>query len=100
MIQRQRGDRQHADTLFADEKGKLIGAVQCSAIFHHAQMPGGDLVVDPVVEHDDAVGDIFLQAVAREGLAPALGGDDGGYTLVLEPAEEPAQFAAQNGLVG
>jgi hypothetical protein len=32
--------------------------------------------------------------------APAFGGNDGRHALVLEPAEEPAQFGPQNGLVG
>ena len=66
VIQRQRRDGQHADALVADEKGKFVGAVQRAAIFHHAQMPRGNLVIDPVVEQDDAVGDVFLQPVAGQ----------------------------------
>ena len=38
--------------------------------------------------------------MARQLFAPAFGGDDSGHALVLEPAEEPAQFGAQNGFVG
>ncbi len=63
-------------------------------------MPRGNLLIDPVVEQDDAVGHVFLQPVARQLFAPALGGDDGGHAFVLEPAEEPAQLGAQDGFVG
>ncbi len=83
----------------ADQEGKFVGAVQRAAVFDHPQVPRGDLVVDPVVEQDDAVGHVFLQPVAGELLAAALGRDDGGDALVLEPAEEPAQLGAQNGFV-
>ena len=31
----------------ADEKGKFVGAVQRAAVFHHAQMPRGNLIVEP-----------------------------------------------------
>ena len=79
---------------------KFVGAVQRAAIFHHAQMPRGNLLKDPMLEQDHAVGHIFLQPVARELFAPALGGDDGGHAFVLEPAEEPAQLGAQDGFVG
>ena len=73
--------------------------MQRTAVFNDAQMAGGDLVGHPVIEHDDAVGNIFLQPVPGEGFAPAFGRDDGGDSLVLEPAEEPPQFGAQDGLV-
>jgi hypothetical protein len=63
-------------------------------------MPRGNLIIDPMVEHDDAIGHVFLQPVTRQLIAPALGCDDGGHAFVLEPAEEPAQLRAQNGLIG
>ena len=55
---------------------------------------------DPVVQQDDAVGDVFLQAVAGERALAALAGDDGRDALVLEPAEQPAQLGAQDAGVG
>ena len=100
VIERQRRDGQHADTLVADEKGELVGAVHRTAILHHAQVAGGDLVVDPVIEQDDAVGDVFLKAMPGELLAAALGGDDGGDAFFFQPAEKPAQLRAQDGLFG
>ena len=98
--QAERGDRKDAESILADEKRKLVGAVERSAIFHDPQVPRGDLVLDPMVQQDDAVGNVFLQPVARELFAPALGRDDGGHALVLEPAEQPAQLGAQNRLIG
>ena len=100
MIECQRSDGQNTDPIRTDEKGKLVGTVLRTAIFHHPQMPRGNLVVDLVVEQYDAVGDVFLQPVAGELLAPALRRDHGGHAFVLEPAEEPAQFGAQDRLVG
>ena len=99
MIQPQRGDRQHADALLVDQEGIFVGAVGRAAIFHHPQPPGGELVVDAVVQQDDAVGDVFLQAVAGEGPSPLLAGDDGGDALVLEPAEQPPQLGPQDAVL-
>src|ERR1022692_1450451 len=91
VIQPRRRDGQHADALVANEKWKFVGVVQRTAIFHHAQIPRSNLIKDPMVEQDDAVGHVFLQPVARQLFAPALGRDDGGHAFVLEPSEEPAQ---------
>jgi len=100
MGQRQRGDGQHAETVDADEKRELVGAVQSAAVFHHAQVPGGNLVSDAVVEQNDAVGHVFRQPVAGQLPLPALSGDDRRHAFVLEPAKESTQLGAQNGLVG
>ena len=58
------------------------------------------LLGDAMVEQDDAVGDVFLQSLSRERALAALGGDDGGHALILEPAEQAAQFRAEDGGVG
>ena len=80
--------------------GILVGAVGGAAVLDDAQPARGDLLVHAVVEQDHAVGDVLLQAVAGQGALAALAGDDGGDALVLEPAEQPAQLGAQDGLVG
>ena len=49
-----------------DQERELVGAVGRAAILDDAQPPGGDLLVHAVVEHDHAVGDVLLQAVARD----------------------------------
>jgi hypothetical protein len=53
-----------------------------------------------VVEQDHAVGDVLLQALAREGPFAALAGNDGGNALVLQPAEQSPQLRTQQRLVG
>jgi len=53
-----------------------------------------------VVEEDDAVGDILLEAVAGERAVAALGGDDSGEAAVFQPAEKTAQLGAQDRLFG
>ena len=74
--------------------------MQCPAKFHHAQMPRGDLIDDPVVEQDDAIGHILFQPVAGELIASALGRDDGRHAFFLEPAEKPSQLGSKDGLIG
>ena len=80
--------------------GILVGAVDGAAVLDDAQPAGRELLGDAVVEHDDAVGDVLLQALAGERAVAALAGDDGGDALVLEPAEQPPQLRAQDGGVG
>ena len=82
--------------LLVDQERVLVGAVRRAAVLHDAQPARGDLVVDPVVEQDHAVGDVLLEALARELALAALAGDDGGDAAVLEPAEQPAQLGAQD----
>ena len=100
VIQPQRRDGQHSDAVVTDEEGIFIGAMRRAAVFHHPQMPRGNLFIDPMVEHDDTVGHIFLQPMARQVFAPGLGSDERRHAFVFEPAEEPAQLGAQDGLVG
>ena len=94
-----RRNRHHSDALFVDDERVFVGAVGRAAILDDAQAARGKLIVDAVVEQDDAVGDVFLQAVARQCAFAALAGDDGGDAPGLEPLEQPAQFGAQHLLV-
>ena len=100
VLQAQRGDRQDGDAVLVDQEGVLVGAVGGAAVLDDAQPAGRELLGDAVVEHDDAVGDVLLQAVAGERAVAALAGDDRRDPLVLEPAEQPAQLGAQDGGVG
>jgi len=54
----------------------------------------------PVIQDDDAVADVLLQAVAGQVSLSLLAGDDRGDLLVLEPAEEAAEFGPKDRLVG
>ena len=59
-----------------------------------------NLFIDPMVQQDHAIGEVFFEAVAGERAVAALGGDDGGEIAVIQPAEQAAQFRSQNRCVG
>ncbi len=94
------GDRNNREAPLVEQKGIFVGAVDGAAVFDDAQMAGGDLVRNPLVEQDHAVGDILLQPVARQGAVAALAGDDRGDPPLLEPAEEPPQLGTQYADIG
>ena len=78
----------------------LVGAVGRAPVLDDAQAPRGNLMIDSVVEENDAVGDVFLQTEAGEGLFALFAGDDGGDALVFQEAEQAAQLRAQDVLIG
>ena len=49
-----------------------------------------------MVEKDDAVGDVLLEALTRERVDAALAGDDGGDAALLQPGEQTPQLGAQD----
>ena len=95
-----RGDRHHADPLVVDQERIFVRAVGRAAVLDDAQSTGRDLVLDPVVEQDDAVRDIFLDAVPGQLPIAAFAGDDGGDALVLQPGEQPAQLRTKDRRIG
>src|SRR5258706_8044985 len=99
MIQSHRGDWQHRDAILADQERIFIGAMEGAAIFDDAQTARGDLVDDKVIEEDDTISDVFLQAVTGEGAFASFAGDNGSNLFIFEPAEEAAEFSAQDALV-
>lgn len=85
------------------ESGSKTGIRSCHAPcrgIHDAEPPRGELIVDAMIQHDDAVGDVFLDTPARELPFAALGGDDGGQAAIFQPLEEAHQFGAKDRLVG
>ena len=78
----------------------LVGAVGRTPVLDDAQATRGNLMIDSVVEENDAVGDVFLQTEAGEGLFALFAGDDGGDALVFQEAEQAAQLRAQDVLIG
>ena len=56
--------------------------------------------LDAMVEHDDAVGDVLFQSLARQRRFAAFAGDDGRHAFVLQPAKQAAQFGAQDERIG
>ena len=73
----------------------MVGA----AVLDDAQPARRDLVVDAVVEQDHAVRDVLLEPLPGQQALAALAGDDGGHASVLQPAEQPPQFGAQDAVV-
>ena len=63
------------------------------------QPPGGNLLRDPMIQDDDAIGDIFFQSVPGERSVALFPGDDRRHALLLEPTEQPPQFGPQDGRV-
>ena len=59
----------------------------------------GDLVLDSMIQQNHAVGDIFFEAVARQGALATLRGDYGRQVSILEPAEEAAKLRSQDALI-
>ena len=78
VFQAERGDGQNGDPVLVDQERILVGAVRGAAIFDDPQAPGRQIVDDAMIEQDHAVGDIFLDAVARQAALAALGRDHGG----------------------
>src|SRR5262245_21580196 len=99
MVEAEGRDGQDAEAVRADEERILVRAVLRAAVLHDPQMPRGDLIVDPMIEQENAVGDVLLQSVARQGLGAALSRDDRRHALDLQPAEEAAELGAQDRLV-
>ena len=70
-----------------------------ATVLHHAQPAGGNLVNHAVIEQNHTVRHILFQALACQRAVAALGGDDGGHALVLQPVKQPADFRPQHALV-
>ena len=83
-----------------DEKRKLVGAVRRSPVFHDAHAPREDGFRHPVIEQDDAVGNVFFQAVAGQVPSPRSAVMTAVRLSVLQPPEHAPEFAAQNRFVG
>jgi hypothetical protein len=100
VVELQRRERQHVDAVLVDQERVLVGAVRAAAVLDDPQPPRRNLLAHAVIEQDHAVGDVFLEPLARELAFAALAGDDGRHALVLEPAEQAPQLRAQQRLVG
>ena len=52
-----------------------------------------------MVEDDYAIGDIFFKTVARDCALALFASDDGSHAAILQPAKEPTQLRAQDGVI-
>src|ERR1051326_2168913 len=94
VVELQRCERQHVDAILVDEERVLVGAVRAAAVLDDAQAARRHLLAHAVVEQDHAVGDVLLEALARELAFAALAGNDGRDALILQPAEQAPQLRA------
>ena len=99
MLQIDRRHRQHGNAVALNEEGILVGPVRGAAVLDDAQAPRQHRFGDPVVEQDDAVGNVLFQAVAGQRAFSALAGDDGSELSLLEPAEQAPKFGPQDRFV-
>ena len=99
MLQTERGDRQNAETILVNQERIFVGAVRGAAIFDDAQTASGNLIRYPVVEQDDAIGNVFFESMPGERAVAAFGSDHGCHALVFEPAKQAAQFRSQDSLI-
>ena len=67
-------DRPDRDSILLDEKRILVRAVDGAAIFDHPDAAGRHLIDHPMIERDNAIGDVFLQAIASQRAVAALAG--------------------------
>ena len=87
-VKAQGGDGEYGDAVLVDEKGVLVPPMGRAAVFDHPETARRYLVGDPVIEEDHAVRHVLFETVTGEGIHAPLSGNDGGHTLLLEPAEE------------
>jgi len=79
----QRGDGQHRDAVFIDQERIFIRAMSRTAVFYDAESPGGNLLVDPMIQQNDAVGNVFLQALSGQRAVATFARDERRDALVL-----------------
>ena len=100
MAQFQGGDGEHRDAALLDEEGVLVGSMKTAAILHDSQAACGKLVVDTVVQQDDAIRNVLFEPVAAEIAVAAFRRNHGGDAALFKPAKQAAHFGAQNSDVG
>src|ERR1043166_3428234 len=57
-------------------------------------------MLNPMIEKNHAIGNVFFETVARQRALAAFAGDDCGHAFVLEPAEEAAQLRPKHAGIG
>src|ERR1039457_6320770 len=65
-------------------------------VFNDTNSTCGDLFPDPVVQKNDAIGNVLLQAVASKRTLPQLAGNDRRNLLFLKPTEKSFYLQAKD----
>jgi hypothetical protein len=95
----QRSDRKDGEAVVVDQERAFVAAVTGTSILDDPQPPGRNLLRDPMIQNDDAIGDIFFQPMPGERSVAPFPGDNRRHALFLEPLEQPPQFGPQDGRV-
>lgn len=98
-LQAQGRNRRDTETVFVNQKGMLVSGVSRAPVFDNPQTAGGDLIRHPVIEQDDAIGNVLFELLPGQRTFAAFGCDDGGYALVFETGEQAAQFRLKAALI-
>ena len=69
-------DRPDRDAILLNEERILLRAVHAAAIFDNADPAGRHLIDHAMIERDDAIGEVFLQAIASQRAVAAFAGHD------------------------
>src|SRR6202011_1064164 len=93
-------DRPDGNAILFDEKRIFVRAVRAAAILDHADAARCHLVDHAMIERDDAIGDVFFEAEASQRFLAALADYDYCDAFFLEPAKNPAELGADDGLIG
>src|ERR1700742_3469603 len=99
MAKSGRRNWKNANPLVVNQEGILVGTMSRPTIFYDAQPPRNNLVLDSIVQKDDAIGNVFFDTEPGQLAAPSFGRDDCGDALVFEPAEQPTKFCAEDSRV-
>src|ERR1043165_2292090 len=95
-MQARRGDGKNGEALLVDKKGMLVCPGRRAAILDNPQTARGDLLLDAVVEQDDPVSHVLFETIPRQLAFAALASDDRGNSFFFQPAEQAAQFGAND----
>jgi len=78
-----------------DQERILIGAVGSASVLDDSQTARGNLFRYPMVQRDHAIGNIFLQPVARQRVLSRFAGNDSSKPVFFQPLKQPAKFRSQ-----
>ena len=68
--------------------------MRSSTIFDNAQPPCRNLIVDAMIQENDAIGYVFFQTLSGKRAVASLTRADGCYALILQPVKE-APYSAR-----
>ena len=86
--------------MVVDQEWEFVVAVGRSTILQDPHLAGRLLGGDSLIQDDDAICQVFLEAMAGQSLGPSLPRDDRGDTFGLQPLKQPVQLGPQRESIG